>query len=107
MLVSEALECEFIRVLGYEKFGLSAPEIMPLIRNIRSHAMPVPRHEKLAVVTADPTDNIFLEYALKGKADCIILGDKHLIDLKVYEGTPTIKARDFLLRERYQPTPEE
>jgi len=107
MLVSEAMECEFIRVLGYERFGLSAPEIMPLIRNIRSYATPVAPRAKLAVITADPTDNIFLECALEGKADYIISGDKHLIDLKVYEGIPIIKARDFLLREKYQATPEE
>ncbi len=85
------------------------PEERPsgIPRRIGSGRIEGPGHEKLAVVTADPTDKIFLECALEGKVDYIISGDEHLIDLKVYEGIPIIKARDFLLRERYYPTPEE
>jgi putative PIN family toxin of toxin-antitoxin system len=99
MLVSEAMEREFIRVLGYDKFGLSAPEIMPLVHNVRSYATLVAPRHKLTVIAADPTDDIFLECAIEGKADYIVSGDKHLIDLKVYEGIPIVKASDFLLME--------
>jgi putative PIN family toxin of toxin-antitoxin system len=99
MLVSEGMEHEFIRVLGYDKFGLSASELMPLIRDIRSHAIPVTPLNKLNVITADPTDNIFLECAVEGEADYIISGDKHLLQLVSYQGIPIVKARDFLLKE--------
>ena len=38
MLLSDDMEKEFIRVLGYEKFGLSPQEVMPFLRNLRTHA---------------------------------------------------------------------
>jgi putative PIN family toxin of toxin-antitoxin system len=38
MLLSDDMTKEFIRVLGYEKFGLSPQEVMPFLRNLRTHA---------------------------------------------------------------------
>jgi cytidine deaminase len=38
MLLSSDMEKEFIRVLGYPKFGLTSKEIPPFIRNLRSNA---------------------------------------------------------------------
>ncbi len=99
MLVSEDMEREFIRVLGYKKFGLSANEIIPLVRDIRSHAIPITPTQKLSVITSDPTDNIFLECAVEGKADYIVSGDRHLLDLAEYRSIYIIRARDFLSKE--------
>jgi putative PIN family toxin of toxin-antitoxin system len=38
MLLSDDMEKEFIRVLGYGKFGLSPQEVMPFVRNLRTHS---------------------------------------------------------------------
>ena len=76
MLLSNNMEREFIRVLGYEKFGLSPQEIMPFLRNLRNHARHGETKSEVDVVTADPTDNIFLECALDGGADFLISGDR-------------------------------
>ena len=38
VLLSDDMEKEFIRVLGYEKFGLSSQEVIPFLRNLRTHA---------------------------------------------------------------------
>lgn len=99
MLVSGEMEREFIRVLGYERFGLSAQEIIPLVRDIRSYAIPVTPTRKLDVITADPTDNIFLECACEGNADYIVSGDRHLLDLAEYRTVRIMRARDFLSEE--------
>lgn len=99
MLVSEEMEHELIRVLGYDKFGLSAAEIMPLISNILTHAYPITPLQTLHVIAADPTDNIFLECAVEGGADYIVSGDKHLLDLVEYKGIPIVRARDLMARE--------
>jgi uncharacterized protein len=88
MLLSEDMEREFIRVLGYSKFGLSAQEILPLVTHLRNNAELVRPAAALSVITADPTDNIFLECAADGQADYIISGDKHLLDLGSYRGIP-------------------
>jgi putative PIN family toxin of toxin-antitoxin system len=97
LLLSDDMEREFIRVLGYEKFGLSPQEIIPFIRNLRTHARHVETESKISVVFADPTDNIFLECALDGGTDFIISGDKHLLGIGVYRGIKIVRAGEFLL----------
>jgi len=99
MLLSDNMEREFIRVLGYEKFGLSPQEIIPFLRNLRNHARHVETKSEVDVVTADPTDNIFLECALDCGADFLISGDRHLLDIKVYKGIKIVRAGEFLLRK--------
>ncbi|MGZ9225638.1 MAG: PIN domain-containing protein [Anaerolineales bacterium] len=54
--------------------------------------------EEITVVVADPTDNNFLEAAVAGKADLIVSGDGHLLDLKVYREIPIITAREFIVK---------
>ena len=101
MLLCSDMEREFIRVLGYTKFGLLARQISPFIKNLRSYAEFVEIHSTIAEITADPTDNIFLECAVDGKADYIISGDKHLLELHSYAGVPIVKSKEFLLREKF------
>jgi hypothetical protein len=45
----------------------------------------------------DPKDNMFLEAALAGEADCIVSGDKHLLRMKVFRGIKIMTVNDFLL----------
>lgn len=101
MLLSSDMEKEFIRILGYSKFGLSSKEIPPFIRNLRGYAEFVETTSSISVIKADPTDNIFLECAIDGKADYIISGDKHLLDLGMYKGIQIIKSKDFLINEGF------
>jgi len=101
MFLSEEMEKELIRVLGYSKFGLSPKEIQPFIKNLRCYAEFVEKKSKISAIVADPTDNIFLECAVDGEANYIISGDKHLLDLGIYNGIQIIKARDFLIKEKY------
>lgn len=44
----------------------------------------------------DPKDNMFLELAITGKADCIISGDDHLLRIENFEGIPLLTAKQFL-----------
>lgn len=101
MLLSSEMEKEFIRVLGYPRFGLVAGQISPFIKNLRSYAELVEIHSNISEIIADPTDNIFLECAVDGKADYIISGDKHLLELRSYSGVPIVKSKDFLLTEKF------
>ncbi|MFZ5911654.1 MAG: PIN domain-containing protein, partial [Chloroflexota bacterium] len=61
--------------------------------------MPSPRKipkSQIFVVLADTTDNKFIEAAITGRTDCIVSGDKHLLDLKEYKSIPIITAREFI-----------
>lgn len=44
----------------------------------------------------DPKDNIYLELALSGNADCIITGDHDLLVLNPFRGIPVITPKIFL-----------
>ena len=51
---------------------------------------------EIDVIQADPTDNKYLACALEGEADYIDSGDRHLLDLGLYQGIKIIKAKAFL-----------
>ncbi|MBF0464803.1 MAG: putative toxin-antitoxin system toxin component, PIN family [Nitrospirae bacterium] len=53
---------------------------------------------KIEAIPNDPTDNKYLECALEGRADFIISGDHHLLDLKVFQGVEILKPEEFLYR---------
>jgi len=47
-------------------------------------------------VVSDASDNKFLECALEGEANFIISGDKHLKELRVFEGIEIVDPDEFL-----------
>jgi len=87
---------EFIRVLAYQKFGLTPIEIEPLVADLRQHSIFVQVRSKLHIIQNDPTDNIFLNLAVDGKAELLVSGDRHLLDLKAFRGLPIVSVRSFL-----------
>jgi len=48
------------------------------------------------VIRQDPSDDEFLACALTGKADAIVSGDHHLLELKRYREIPILDVRTFL-----------
>ncbi len=68
---------------------------------MRCYAEFVEKESKISAIVADPTDNVFLECAIDGNADYIISGDRHLLDLGMYNGIQIIRVREFLIKEKY------
>jgi putative PIN family toxin of toxin-antitoxin system len=101
MLLSIDMEKEFIRVLGYSKFGLTSKEIPPFIRNLRGNAEFIETKSRISVITDDATDNIFLECAIDGNADYVISGDRHILDLGKYNNIQIVKPKEFLVKEGF------
>jgi predicted nucleic acid-binding protein len=54
-------------------------------------------------VASDPDDDKIIEAAVVGKADAIVSGDHHLLDLVAVEGIPVLSVRQFLERLRLIP----
>ena len=96
-LASAAIIQEYTRVLAYPKFSLTEAEIrellnediLPFITAVRVGKVP-------AVIRQDPSDDHFLACALAGKADVVVSGDHHLLDLGAYHGIPIVNAKTFL-----------
>ncbi len=61
--------------------------------------------DRTIVVCRDPKDDKFLEIAIAGSADVIVSGDKDLLALHPFEGTPIVAPAEFLIRLTAAPPP--
>ncbi|MFH1489729.1 MAG: putative toxin-antitoxin system toxin component, PIN family [Pseudomonadota bacterium] len=79
-----------------KKYGLGQDEIEKLVFLLEKEALVVPgRSDAAGAVPGDPTDEMFLAAALDAGADFIVSGDRHLLGLVKYRGTPILTARQF------------
>ncbi len=68
-----------------------------IINLIREKAFIITQDQyKTDKIKKDPTDNKFLACALEAKADFIVSGDNHLLELKHYQGIQIVNARIFV-----------
>ncbi len=96
-LVSGEVLKEYLAVLSNPKFKLTKEEIKSLVENeVIPFFEPVNVTTKVEIINIDPADNKFLELAEDGKADFILSGDKHLLDLKSYKDFRIIQVEEFL-----------
>ena len=80
-----------------KKYGLGQDQIEKLILLLENDALVVPGLSTVAgAIPKDPTDEIFLAAALDAKADLIVSGDRHLLDLGEYKQIPILTVRQFL-----------
>ncbi len=89
---------EFKEVISRPKFGFSNDQIKNLILHIIEISEIVEPNIRLDIVKDDPADNKILECAVFSKADIIVSGDKHLLNLKKIKNIPIIKSSELLQR---------
>lgn len=100
LVLSPPLLDELARVLAYPKLAPLAghPDLPAILAWLhRPEHLVVPSHT-LSVVKDDPDDDRVLEAALAGRAEAIVSGDRHLLDLGHFEGIPIVTAADFASR---------
>lgn len=97
-LVSPATAAELMRVLHYPKFGLHADEMRDLLGEYLPWCTTVPLPKKPPKVPPcrDPGDVPFLQLAVAGKADYLVTGDRHLLELGGAFKRPIVSADAFL-----------
>ena len=97
LVISEEIIGEVREVLmREEKFELTEEEIETYCTLLRYHAELVNPSKTLRVITKDPDDNKFLECAVEGKADCIVSGDSHLLELEEYKGIKILTPAELI-----------
>jgi putative PIN family toxin of toxin-antitoxin system len=96
LAVSEPLVTELQGVLQRPKFGLSAQLIRTILSEYGSIAIWKEPSEHFDVIPDDPSDNHFIDCAVAAKADYLITGDKHLLNLGVFRMTKIVGVDDFL-----------
>jgi putative PIN family toxin of toxin-antitoxin system len=96
-LVSEETLEEVFDVLSRDKFR----KYIPLAQSIEYVEWYAGISEQVAiteriVACPDPKDDKFLSVAVCGKADCIIAGDRHLLNMVSFRGIPVYRPAEFI-----------
>ncbi|HPI04394.1 MAG: hypothetical protein BWY84_00205 [Candidatus Aerophobetes bacterium ADurb.Bin490] len=77
------------------KFDYEAETAVKYADLIRRHCVIVYLKQKLNIIKDEP-DNRILECAEEFKADFIISGDKHILDVKKFKGIKMLKPADYI-----------
>ncbi len=94
LICRESLE-EFVRVLSL-KFDIDTEDIYRIILDLKGMAEEIDITSNHAPIKEDPSDNLFINLAIDGKAKILVSGDSHLLKLKEYKGIRIISLKEFL-----------
>jgi len=92
--VSEAILAEYALVLTRPELKIRRSLRQQLLQLIRNHARVVVP-SRIAQITSDPADNIFLECADAARADYLLTGNQRHFP-KFWKNTKIISSREFL-----------
>ena len=94
LLPSPRILAEFASCLRI-KFGWEDEDIADAIRTIGYSAELVKPFGKIDVLS-NGADNRILECAVEGKADYVVSGDRHLLELKKFKGIQILSAAELI-----------
>jgi putative PIN family toxin of toxin-antitoxin system len=103
LIVSPAILAEIRSTLDYprirRKYPITEDDVERLVALLTHDAVVVPGTVSVSgVIPDDPTDERVLACAVEGRADLIVSGDAHLLELDEYRGISIITARELLER---------
>lgn len=100
LVTSKEILKELQRVLNYpkitKKYHLSKEKIDEYIRGFFAFSEVCSPTERISVIEDDSKDNKFIEAAISTRADFIVSGDKHLLNLGKYQRVGILTAKEFL-----------
>jgi putative PIN family toxin of toxin-antitoxin system len=97
LIFSPATRDELLGVISREKFDrYVSAEVRERAVTILARDGDIVTPRRLVRICRDPKDDKFLDVARAGNADCLISGDRDLIDLREFEGIPILAARRYL-----------
>ncbi len=99
-LVCRATTLELMRVLAYPRFALTDEEIAQFIADYLPYTevVVVPEGPAVGPRCRDADDQIFVELAIAGRADCIVSGDKALLALDEVGGLRVVGPAQVFAR---------
>lgn len=99
LIMSSAVIDEIRAVLLYPKImkrhHRTPAQLDLFLEKLLKVAVITQNEPKFDVIANDPSDNKYLECAVAGRADFIISGDRHLTDLKFFQGIRIISPIHF------------
>lgn len=100
LYTSPALLAELSDVLLRDKFSIrlvaAGVESNDLVMGYAALAKVVKPADFIAIIIDDPDDNSVLECAIAARADVIVSGDNHLLNLSSFRNMPILTANQLL-----------
>lgn len=100
LVISPSVIKEIKRILLYPKIQKyhqkTAQQLDAFFDDLLIFAWVVNGKAEIDVIQTDPTDNKYLACASEGEADYIVSGDRHLLDVGLYQGIKIMNAKAFL-----------
>ena len=96
LYLSEALISELGEVLKRPKFGLPLSIVNQILSELSAISELFRPSRSIYKVKVDPADNRILECAIDAKAEFIVSGDKHLLDLKEFKSIRIVSPQHFI-----------
>lgn len=94
--ISSEILRELEDVLLRPKFGLNSEKVLGIISLTKDSFESVVTARRVSKILNDPDDNHILATASKADASFIVSGDRHLLDLKEWEGIRMISPAEFM-----------
>jgi hypothetical protein len=100
LVTSPAIIAEIVEVLESprisKKYLIQHEDVENLVDLLKTDAVLVPGEGVVkGSMPRDPRDEMFLACAIDANADCIVSGDRHLLDLQTYRSIPVLTVNEF------------
>jgi len=100
LVISPPIIAESVDVLESprlsKRYFIRPEDIEQLVDLLKTDTIIVPgRAVVKGAVPQYPRDEVFLACAVDANADCIVSGDRHLLDLQTYRGIPILSGKEF------------
>jgi putative PIN family toxin of toxin-antitoxin system len=96
VITSGRMLAELADVLSRGTFEVTDSQVEMFLSVLAGKSELVKVEQSPKVIQADPDDDVVLATAYRGKADYIVSGDKHLLDLKAYRATKVVDVNEML-----------
>ena len=96
LCLSESITSELAKVLQRSKFGFSHTIVNQIVTELSAISELVLPTKMIQEIKADETDNRVLECASEARADYIVSGDVHLLELKKFGSIQIVNPQKFL-----------
>lgn len=83
-------------VLQRPKFSLAPEQVLSFVEEFHLLCDVVAPRTVVHVIDEDPADDRVLECAVEAKADVIVSGDSHLLELRVWRSIEIFSPTDFM-----------
>lgn len=98
LVTSEVIIAEVMRVLHYpriyQRYNLAKDDVALVVDSLRTDAEVVAGLYEVRKST-DPADDTFLACALEGRAEYVVSGDRHLLEIGSYHGVLIVTPGQF------------